>query len=262
MAEKKPGSARIPASQLPPVKNWHLPRVSGGHVVRSPFQEKKGSGTQVRVQDDHQEVEPLTVEAIEKIRQQAHDEGYKEGHSSGLETGLAEGRAKGEELGHKTGLQRAQGEIDALKAKLANMMTTLDTPLQQQQQELEDILLRMVLDMAQTVVKAELASRPELLQSAIQESLKTLPHADQGLSFTINPDDLEMLESLRDQEQADWQLRTDETLTPGGLLIKGVNSHVDYTVEGRFNEVTERWLNAVDADTETDKEAGESGEGQ
>lgn len=260
MAEKKPKpGTRIPASELTSVKNWHLPRVNSGHVVRSPFQEKSRDSKQVEIDHSSLEVEPLTVEAIERIRQQAHEEGYKAGFEQGLSTGLEEGRVKGEALGHTTGLSRAEAEINALKAKLQDMMNVLAAPLQQQQNELEQTLLRLVIDAAEAVTKAELSTRPELLQRAIDEVLQSLPHGEPGLTFTINPDDLELLESLRDKEQSDWNLRTDEAMSAGGLLVKGINSYVDYSVEGRFRQVVEQLLaSAQEQDESASSAPGEN----
>lgn len=262
MTEKKTTfTGRIPASQLPPVKTWHLPRVQAGHVVRSPFQEKQRKSQPQTAVSEEAEVEPLTVEAIERIRQQAHDEGFQQGQQAGMEQGLNEGRVKGEQLGQQTGLKRAEAEINALKAKLNGMMTTLNRPLQKQQNELEASLLRLVLDTAKTVVKSELATRPELLQSAIQEALRSLPHADQGLYFLVSPDDLELLELIREREQSDWVLKTDESLAPGSVVIKGQHSFLEYSVEGRFTQVVQSLLEECDLPDSavgSDESAGEA----
>lgn len=255
MAGKKiSSSSRIPASELAGVKDWHLPQVDSGHVVRSPFQEKKRDKS-VQVTTETLDVEPLTVEAIEKLREQAQEEGYREGHSKGLEQGLEEGRAKGEDLGYTTGLKRAEDEINALKAKLDSMMSAIAHPLEQQESELEQALLRLVVDVSKAVIKSELSTRPELMQNAVAEILKTLPHGDQNLAFTISSEDQQLVEALREKEHASWELKIDDSMQPGGLTVKGVNSYVDYSVEHRFEEVAEQLLNSQDevSSNETDE---------
>lgn len=239
MVDKKVKSGvRIPASELASVKNWHLPQVNGPHVVRSPFEQKKTDSKSTKVTQEQMDVEPLTVAAIEKLRQQSEEEG----HRKGFEAGLAEGRAKGETLGHATGLKRAEGEINALKATLNSMMSSIDSPLEQQREELEQSLLTLALDVAKAVIDAEVLTRPELFKQALSDILKTLPHGSEDLTFTVNPEDASLLESLREQESANWVIKTDDSIQRGGLLVRGVNSYVDYSMEGRYSQVVKQLL--------------------
>lgn len=239
MVDKKIKSGvRIPASELAAVKNWHLPQVNGPHVVRSPFEQKKRDSQSVTVTQEQMDVEPLTVAAIEKLRQQS----VEEGHRKGYEAGLAEGRTKGEALGHTTGLKRAEGEINALKSTLDSMMVSISAPLEQQRDELEKSLLALVFDIAKAVINTETSTRPELLKQALEETLKTLPHGSQDLSFTVNPEDLAVLETLREQENANWAIKVDAAMQRGGLFVKDVNSYVDYSIEGRYQQVVEQLL--------------------
>ncbi len=253
MADQKiKKGVRIPAGELASVKNWHLPQVNSTHIVRSPFEEKKRTKPAVSVTQEEINVEPLTVAAIEKLRQQSEEEGYRKGHSEGLETGLSEGRAKGEELGYTTGMKRAEGEINALKATLNGLMGAISSPLEQQRDELEETLLTLIQDATKAVIGAELSTRPELLTSAIEKALKTLPHESEDLTFTINPDDLALVESLRDQESANWAIKTDASVQQGGLVVKGVNSYVDYSIEGRYADVMSQLLNQNNEDDDSD----------
>ncbi|OMH30035.1 flagellar assembly protein FliH [Motiliproteus sp. MSK22-1] len=254
MDKKSNAPGRIAAKDLPPVKSWALPRVQGAHVVRSPFAEKdrKSRRDQSRV-EEIPDSKPLTVEAIEKIRLQAQEEGFKQGKTEGLEQGLQEGLRKGEEQGYQQGLQQAKGEMDALRDKLTSLMQSIESPLEQQQQELESALLRLVIDTAGCVVKQELKTRPEILQQAVNEALAALPHEEPQLCFSVSPDDLALLEEIKEREHASWSLRVDKSMTSGGLSIKGANSYLDYSVENRFSQVVEQLLERNQAaNNETD----------
>ncbi len=250
MDKKTKAPGRIAAKDLPSLKSWSLPRVKGSHVVRSPFKEKdQVVKTKETVIEELADAEPLTVEAIERIRKQAHEEAFSKGYKEGLEKGEQEGRAKGEKLGYDTGLKRGEAEINRLQQQLGSLIKRFEDPLTEQHQELEAALLRLVIDTAQATVKQELSTRPELLQQAVQEALATLPHGEVELCFTINPQDQDQLEQIREQEHADWKIRADAAVTAGGLMVKGAHSYLDYSVENRFTQVVSQLITSTETDT-------------
>ncbi|MEH6625192.1 MAG: FliH/SctL family protein [Motiliproteus sp.] len=233
---KTPG--RIAAKDLPPIKSWSLPKVKGSHVVRSPFKDKdQPDQVKETLIEELADAEPLTVEAIERIRQQARDEAYKKGYQEGHEKGEQEGRAKGDKLGYDTGLKRGEAEINRLQKQLGALIKAIESPLAEQYSEMEEALLRLVSDAALVTVKSELNCRPELLRQAIQDALAALPHGEVKLCFTVNPGDQAQLEQIREREHADWIIRADAEVSAGGFLVKGAHSYLDYSVENRFTQV-------------------------
>lgn len=264
MAENKAKhSGRIPAAQVPPLKSWNLPRVSGAHVVRSPFKERHAQQPAPEPVEPAPETVPqeqqLSAEALEEIRQQARDEGYQQGYQEGLEQGQREGRVKGEELGFQSGLQRGEDQINAQHERLGALIKSLQRPLAKQQQELEAALLRLVIDTAATVVKQELASRRELLQQTVSDALAALPHGEPQLRISVHPDDLALLEEVREREHGEWSLRADPSMLAGGVVIQGANSYLDYSVEGRFSQVAQQLLAAPVGGSDAAGSAARSG---
>ncbi len=246
--EKKPRTpGRIAARDLPPVKAWALPKIRGGHVVRSPFKEKNkneaAGAVSSGVVEELDVPEPLTVEAVENIRRQAHEEGLAKGYQEGFGKGEQEGRTKGEQLGYEAGLKQGEAEINRLRQQLGALIRAVEQPLTEQQDQLEAALLRLVVDTAEAVVGQQLSTRPELLSRTVAEAVASLPHGEQELSFSVHPEDLAALEEIKAQEHASWTLRGDAAMQVGGIRIRGANSYVDYSVEQRFSQVAREVLN-------------------
>ncbi|MCW8883866.1 MAG: flagellar assembly protein FliH [Motiliproteus sp.] len=249
MKKKTKNPGRIAAKDLPPIKTWVLPRVQSAHVVRSPFKEKGSPGVAASPVEELVDPEPLTVEALERIRKEARQEGFQQGQKEGFEQGEQQGRAKGEKLGYDTGLKRGEGEIDRLSQQLSGLIQSLQDPFQKQQHELESALLQLVVDTSKAVIKHELRADPGLLAQVVEEALAALPHGEPELCFTVHPDDLSQMERIREREHADWSVRGDEQLTQGGVLVKGANSYLDYSVENRFTQVVSQLLDQKESDS-------------
>lgn len=247
MSNKKKSDGRIAACDLPPLKAWAFPRVAGAHIVRSPFKEKPSQTAVKQIDEMAISSGPLTVGEIEKIRAEARQQGFDKGLAEGKPAGHKQGLEAGQAAGYKAAYQKAEAEIDDLKSRLGSMQSALDKPLQQQFQGLEQAVMRLVIDVAEAVVKQELATRPELLRQAVQESLDALPQQAKQLCFFIHPDDEPVLQQLREQQRANWEIAVDPALSQGGLRVRGECSFLDYTVERRFNQVVEQVLTAEDA---------------
>lgn len=235
MTRKGPMGGRIPAGELPRVKRWALPRVEGGHVVVSPFQQKPQQAA-ASAKEEELDLSDLTVAALQKLRDDAQREGFEQGLAEGRAQGESLGRQAGHDAGYKAAYTQAQAEIDDLKARLSGMIKQLSEPLAQQQQELGRVALNLVGDIARAVVGRELQTRPELLEDAVRHALDVLPQQE-ALSFAVHPDDEVALQALREREGGNWEIRAEATLTRGGIRVRGLNSYLDYTVEGRFATV-------------------------
>ncbi len=160
-------------------------------------------------------VELPTAEDVERIMQQARDEGYKAGYQ--------EGQAKARDEAARLG--RAAGKIEsALKG--------LDS-------EVADELLALSLELARLVLRSEITARPESLLAVIQEALGQLPH--QHAAIYLNPDDASLVRSyLGDQlAHAGHRILEDPKLARGDCMLDAGGSHVDAAVATRWRRVVE-----------------------
>ncbi|MEH6470182.1 MAG: flagellar assembly protein FliH [Halopseudomonas sp.] len=242
MGKNRKMDGRISARDLPPLKAWAFPEVGGAHVVRSPFKDKAESSTPVSRPDAPVSPGPLTVGEMEALREKARKEGLAQGLAEGLKQGRQKGLEAGRAEGYKAAHQKAEAEINDLKARLQSMLKAVQSPIEQQLEGLDQAVMRLVVDAAEAVTKRELATRPELLRQAVKESLDALPQQAQQLCFFVHPDDQALLQELCQQERATWEVAVDKDLSRGGLRVRGECSFLDYTVEKRFSQVIEQVL--------------------
>lgn len=156
-----------------------------------------------------------TAEDVERIMQQARDEGTKAGYQ--------EGQAKARDEAARLG--RAAGKLEAALKDLDSAVA--------------DELLALSLEVARLVVRSEISARPESLLTVIQEALGQLPH--QHAAIYLNPEDASLVRSyLGDQlAHAGHRILEDAKLARGDCVLDAGGSHVDATVATRWRRVVE-----------------------
>lgn len=156
-----------------------------------------------------------TAEEVERIMQQARDEGTRAGYQ--------EGQAKAKDEAARLG--RAAGKLEAALKDLDSTVA--------------DELLALSLEVARLVVRSEITARPESLLTMIQEALGQLPH--QHAAIYLNPEDASLVRSyLGDQlAHAGHRIHEDPKLARGDCMLDAGGSHVDATVATRWRRVVE-----------------------
>lgn len=156
-----------------------------------------------------------TAEDVERIYQQARDDGTK----AGYQEGVAKARDEAQRFG------RAANKLDtALK--------DLDTGV-------ADELLALSLELARLVVGSELSARPEAVLAIIHEAIGQLPH--QHAAIYLHPDDASLARSfLGDQlGHAGHRIHEDAKLKRGDCVLDAGGSHLDATLATRWRRVLE-----------------------
>mgnify|MGYP000152549762 FL=1 len=174
----------------------------------------------------------LTVDALEKLQKEAQEEGFK----SGFE--------KGSKAGYQAGLETGKQEIHQNLTALQQIMTTLNTPLLDLDQQVENDLMSMVMTMTRQLVRRELKAEPEHVIAAMRAALAVLPINDRKIKVYLNPQDIELVKKGLSVEQGDdnWQWLEDPVLTRGGVRLETANTIVDATVEARLASVINKLL--------------------
>lgn len=230
---------RIRASEARRVSAWNLPDMSeSDHERLIALAQKKAPEPQQEIEVVEEEVyaEKLTLAQWEEICESARIEGLEQGRAEGLEAG----RKAGFEQGLQQGLDEGRSRIEEQVGHLASMIEQLQRPLEQQQGELETLLVKLVTQLSEAVVQAELRERPEPLLLAISTALGSIPPHTGAPVFALHPDDCRLLE--QEAEQRGWELVADDSLTPGGFELKAGASRVDGSVETRFAQVSKQLL--------------------
>jgi flagellar assembly protein FliH len=190
----------------------------------------------------------LTVEQIEATQKQAYEEayavgkelGFEAGQQEGYEAGLKQGREAGRKEGHEAMQQSLQTQID----DWAQLIATLERPLLQLDDAVEQALVDLVIAMVKQIVRREIKTEPGQIVAVLREAINALPVSDQKLTIHLHPDDAELVRTaLRfDKELPSWRIHEDPLLTRGGCKVSTELSSIDATLENRLSAVIAQML--------------------
>ncbi|MHC8340361.1 flagellar assembly protein FliH [Pseudomonas sp. HLT2-19-2] len=175
-----------------------------------------------------EEVQPLTLEELESIRQEAYNEGFATGEKEGF---------------HSTTLKVRQEAEVALTAKIAaleQLMAHLFEPIAEQDTLIEKSLVDLVQHITKQVIQRELAIDSTQIEHVMREALKLLPLGVGNVRLYINPQDFEQVKALRERHEETWRIVEDEALLPGGCRVETEHSRIDATVETRVARVMDK----------------------
>ncbi len=174
----------------------------------------------------------LDVKAIEALQQQAQEEGYK--------AGFEEGHKAGFEAGQQAGQKDIQQQITYLQ----QILGSLEQPLTDLDQQIEQDLVNLAITMTRQLLRRELKQEPEHVIGAMRAALQALPISDRKLRIYVHPDDLTIIQKGLSMDGGDnsRQWIEDPLMTRGGVRLETADTTVDATVEARLNSVISKLL--------------------
>jgi flagellar assembly protein FliH len=171
------------------------------------------------------EVQPLTLEELESIRQEAYNEGFAVGEREGFHSATLKVR------------QEAEAILAPKVAGLEQMMVNLFEPIAEQDTQIEKSLIDLVQHITKQVIQRELAIDSTQIENVMREALKLLPLGASNVRLYINPQDFEQVKALRERHEETWRIVEDVSLLPGGCRVETEHSRIDATVETRVAQV-------------------------
>lgn len=162
---------------------------------------------------------PVTARQLEEIQQQARQEGFQQGLQEGRESGR-------EEL------------LNSVRC-LEQILKTLDKPLEELDDSVEQQLAQLAMLVARQLVRRELKTDPEQIVGIVREALALLPVAVCDVQLALNPEDAGIVRealSLHEGEQA-IRIMEDPVQSRGGCRVVTRTSQIDATIETRLNSV-------------------------
>jgi len=162
---------------------------------------------------------PVTARQLEEIQEQARQEGFRQG--------LQEGREKGRE------------ELLCHVRHLEQIIKTLDKPLAELDDNVEQQLVQLAMLVARQLVRRELKTDPQQVVGVVRDALAVLPVAARDVQLALHPEDAGIVRealSLQEGEQA-IRIVEDPVQSRGGCQVVTRTSQVDATVEARLNSV-------------------------
>jgi flagellar assembly protein FliH len=205
-----------------------------------------------------EEVQPMTLEELESIRQDAYNEGFAIGEKEGF---------------HSTQLKVRQEADVALAIKmqsLEQLMTHLLDPIADQDSQIEKSLIQLVEHVVRQVIQRELKTDSSQIGSALRDALRLLPMGATNVRILVNPQDFIQIKALRERHEENWRILEDETLQPGGCRVETEHSRIDASMETRikvalakmFDQMHEQALHPTTSDVSIDLDAAIQSAGQ
>jgi flagellar assembly protein FliH len=171
---------------------------------------------------EFESVKPLTLDELEAIRQDAYNEGFAVGEKDGFHAGQLKAK------------QEAEVILQAKLLQLEQLMGQLLAPIAEQDQQIEHALVQLVNHVCRQVVRRELLGDSSQVKRVLGEALKLLPMGAGNVRIHINPQDFELVKTLRERHEENWRILEDQQLLAGGCRIETEHSHIDASIETRL----------------------------
>jgi flagellar assembly protein FliH len=156
-----------------------------------------------------------TAEQVERIYQQAREEGCATGRQEVMIQGQAEAQ------------------------RLRTLLDNLERELQQFDQHMAQDLLTLSLDVARRMLCQALKVRPELVLPVVQEAIGCLPRFNQHAHLILHPEDAALVRSRLGEQLSNsgWKILEDPLVQRGGCRVETANSQIDATLSSRWHRV-------------------------
>ena len=154
---------------------------------------------------------------LERLQQQARQEGYAAGHREGADRAAAEA------------------------LRLRQIVAALTEKSQQFDQHVADELLGLALAISRQVLRQTLKLRPELILAVVSEVLGQLPLSHQRARLILHPEDatLVRLSVAEHLQQAGWEIVENAEISRGGCRLDAAECDIDATMECRWQRVVD-----------------------
>lgn len=166
-----------------------------------------------------------TAEDVERLHQEAWQEGYN--------LGMEEGRKAGYEAGRQTGEEYVR--------QLSALADAIEAGRLRQDAEIAREVLTLALTVAQQVVRKAISVKPELILDGIKEALLSLPALNGHHKIATHPDHMEIVRDWLEKEHGhlSWKVVQDAQMEPGSFRFESTYSELDGNLRTRWHEITE-----------------------
>lgn len=250
-SDKEAPSELIRARDLQGLDVWALPSFDPHVETPEPEPEVQEPEPAESEEVPLEEVQPMTLEELEAIRQDAYNEGFSIGEKDGFHSAQLKVR------------QEADAALAIKVQSLEALMGHLMEPIADQDAQIEKSVIQLVEHLARQVIQRELKTDSSQIGKVLQDALRMLPMGATNIRILINPQDFAQVKALRERHEDTWRILEDETMQPGGCRVETEHSRVDATVETRistaiakmFDQLHEQALHPTVPDVSVDLDA-------
>ncbi|MEL0640317.1 flagellar assembly protein FliH [Pseudoalteromonas aliena] len=250
------------------LKNWPIPELTPDKssfgdrstAYGTPLSElyKKEMAEEIPLEEPEEpELPSLTMVELERIRQDAYEEGLKQGHEQGYIDGFEKGVNEGKEAGYKEGIEqgKVQGHED-VKPLIEEQLTSLKSvfeglvsPLSKVDERAEKQLVHLASMLAEAVIYQEVKISPDIILHTLKQGIDSLNSDQEKVRIHLHPEDLTLIKQSYGEESitdSNWYLIAEPTLERGGCEVKTSQSSIDMTLKTRVKETLDSFLHNSD----------------
>lgn len=156
-----------------------------------------------------------TADEIQRIQQQA----YQEGFAAGMKDGRAEGHSVAQQM-------------QTLMAELHQSMEQFEITMAQE-------IMDLSLDIARQMVRSALSVNPELVLAVVREAIESLPQINQNPTLSLHPEDALLVRGMLAQEYQEsvWRVVDDPLMERGGCRVETSTTEIDANMESRWQRI-------------------------
>ncbi len=229
---------RIPHEDIKTLESWSLPSVSGRKPSSSKTA-KKSTGKESIEEIRPEDLKPITAEQLQKVTQDAENEGREKGYQEGLQQGFSEGEKNGEKNGETRAYKQTKALLDQKKQSFQQITAALLDPVAMQDKALENLVLDMAVNLAKHLIGREISSDASCLFELVEKAVDGLPTGAKNIRIYLQPDDAVIAQEAFENAGKNWHFHADATLSRGGCRIESDESLIDYSVEKRIAQMLE-----------------------
>jgi flagellar assembly protein FliH len=225
--------------ELATLMPWAMPHV-GSEAAFHRSSETVAAPTATVVEDEVESITMPTAAEIELMQKQAYEEAAEQGRKDGW----VQGHRDGFNAGHEQGQTAGQAEIAALVGRLDQIMSCLEAPLCDLDEQVVQEMTALSIAVARQLIRRELKTDPGQIVAVVREALAALPSASRKVSLYLHPEDADLVRhalSLDDGRQR-WKLVEDPLLNRGGCRVVTETSNIDASVDKRMAAVIAKLL--------------------
>ena len=138
-------------------------------------------------------------QGLSEGQKQGYDKGFEEGSKKGYDQGFAQGNEDGFVKGHNEGLESGQQVVLEQSERFRYLAACLANPLREVDRDVTDELAYIVSRLVKVITCKEIKKNAQFLQKSIEKAVSILPNAQKGAEIYLNPEDLyEVLDELQE----------------------------------------------------------------
>lgn len=204
----------IPKEQLTAYQRWELLGLD---------EQSQAKGMPAPSQEDAMAVSLPTAEELERMHQQAAQEGFKTGH----------------EEGYKAGYEMGRKEAERDVRQFADLVEALDNELLRKDEKLAREVLDLALAVSRQMVRTSLKVKEGFVLEVIREAMNSLPSLAGHMRVLVHPDDLRFVNEFLAAEHVHISARAvaDPRIERGGFRIETSHSEMDGELSVRWQEI-------------------------